>query len=95
MNCTIIMLQLQINQNSKDRKVYCVLKFDQSKWLKTYIEFNTQKKRIVAEKKSGKDRQAFFISINNAIYDRTMENMRNGVDVRLVNNEKDYLKWPG
>ena len=33
--------------------------------------------------------------MNNAIYDRTMENIRNGVDVRLVNNEKDYLKWPG
>ena len=22
-----------------------------------------------------------------------MENLKNGIDVRLVNNEKDYLKW--
>ena len=22
-----------------------------------------------------------------------MENVRNGIDVKLVNNKKDYLKW--
>ena len=24
---------------------------------------------------------------------KTMENLRNGTDVRLVNNKNDYLKW--
>ena len=28
-----------------------------------------------------------------AIYGKTMENLRNRIDVRLVNNEKYYLKW--
>ena len=28
-----------------------------------------------------------------AIYEKTMENLRNRIDVRLVNNEKYYLKW--
>ena len=30
--------------------------------------------------------------INNAIYGKTMESLRNRIDVKLVNNEKDYLK---
>ena len=31
--------------------------------------------------------------MNNAIYKKTMENLRNRIDVRLVNNKKDYLKF--
>ena len=30
--------------------------------------------------------------MKNAVYDKTMANLRNRIDVRLVNNEKDYLK---
>ena len=31
--------------------------------------------------------------MNNAVYDKAMENLKNRVDVRVVNNVKDYLKW--
>ena len=30
--------------------------------------------------------------MNNAIYGKTMENLRNRISVQLVNSEKDYLK---
>ena len=30
--------------------------------------------------------------MNNAIYEKPTENFRNIIDVKLVNNEKDYLK---
>ena len=30
--------------------------------------------------------------MNNAACDKTMKNVRNRIDVRLVSNEKDYLK---
>ena len=30
--------------------------------------------------------------MNNAIYRKTMEKLRNRIDVKLVNNEKEYLK---
>ena len=35
------------------KKIYCVLEFNQSQWLKQYVEFNTQK-RIEAEKNGDK-----------------------------------------
>ena len=31
--------------------------------------------------------------MNNAVYSKTKENLRNSFDVRLVSNKKSYLKW--
>ena len=31
--------------------------------------------------------------MNNTVYGKTTKNLRNRVNVRLVNNKKDYLKW--
>ena len=31
--------------------------------------------------------------MNNAVYVKTMENLRNTIDVKFLKNEKDYLKW--
>ena len=31
--------------------------------------------------------------MNNAIYGKIMENLRNRIEARLLNNRKDYLKW--
>ena len=34
-----------------------------------------------------------YKSIKNAIHGKTMENLRNRIDVKLVSNKRDYLKW--
>ena len=75
----------------KTEKIHCILEFDQSQWLKPFTEFNTQK-RIEAEKNNEKNRKALYKLMNNAMYRKTIENLRNRIDVKLENNKKDCLK---
>ena len=50
-------------------------------------------KRIKAEKNADKDDKALYTSMNNVVYGKAMEKFRNRIDVKLVSNEKDYMKW--
>ena len=71
-----------------------VLQFSYSHWIKLYVEFNTQTKTETEKQwwqrwKSGK---ALYKLMDNAVYSKTKENLRNSFDVRLVSNKKSYLK---
>ena len=57
--------------------------------MKAYIEFNTQK-RIEATNESDKN---FFKLMINSAYGKTIENMRKRMRIRIVNNEKDCIKY--
>ena len=64
-------LKLYFRLGLKLKKIYRVLEFNQSQWLKPYIEFNTQK-RIEVEKNNDKDGKPLYKLMNNAMYGKTM-----------------------
>jgi len=73
-------LQLYMRLGLKLVHIHRVLAFEQRPWMRDYIDFNT-KKRQAACNEFEKD---FFKLMNNAVFGKTMECLRNRVNVHLV-----------
>lgn len=75
------------------KHIYRTIQFNQSPWLKAYIELNTKLRK---EAKNAFDKD-FFKLMNNSVYGKTMESLRKRITLKLLSRDilvRRYISSP-
>ena len=76
----------------KTKNIHQVLELSQSQWLKSYDKFNTHTHKIEVENNRDKHEKTLYKLMDNTVYRKAMKNLNRKINVRLLRNEKFYLK---
>ena len=82
-------LQYYLSEGLVLKKVRRILEFKQSDLMKSYIDFNTERRK---EPTNEADKNLFKL-LNNAVCGKTMENMIKRMKIRITKTPKDFLKY--
>ena len=76
-------LKYYFSLGMKLKDIHRILSFKQKNWLKSYCDFNTEKRRL----RNDKFNKNLYKVMNSCIYGKSIENIRKRINVKLVQDK--------